>query len=208
MAKNNTAEEMNGNENENNVQVGGSEVQSAGVGVSQTVKPAVAEKSDVEYIAGIRNLRDVPMELLESYDASIARNAEVIEFNKGAMSPETKAKLEKLQMKYGVLRPKINVSKSIGGVRVSVMPGNRPIMKQQENGYQASVPDWNIPFKLYITTEGMHKGIIIPGRDAINVMNVLNMFFKEHRDIMEFGAAFAIDIENAESALKKTLDAF
>ncbi len=206
MARNNTTEEQNLNENENKEQNGGSEVQSAGL--VQPPLPVVTEKSNEAYIAGLTKLRDVPMELLESYDASIARNAETIAFNKGAMSPETKARLEQLQMKYGFLRPRINVSKALGGVRVSVMPGNRPIMKQQENGYQATIPEWFIPFNLYITTEGMRKGVMIPGRDAINVMNVLNEFFKEHRDIMEFGRDFSIDIENAEAALKKTLDEF
>ncbi len=208
MARNNTTEEQNTNENENKEQIGGPEVQSTGADISPTPRPVVAEKSNEAYIAGLTKLRDVPLELLETYDASIARNAETIAFNKGAMSPETKAKLEQLQMKYGILRPRINVSKSLGGVRVSVMPGNRPIMKQQENGYQATIPEWFIPFNLYITTEGMRKGVMIPGRDAINVMNVLNEFFKEHRDIMEFGRDFSIDIENAEAALKKTLDEF
>lgn len=206
MARNNTTEEQKVNENENKEQSETPEVQSAGI--AQPPRPVVTEKSNEAYIAGLTKLRDVPMELLETYDASIARNAETIAFNKGAMSPETKARLEQLQMKYGILRPRINVSKSLGGVRVSVMPGNRPIMKQQENGYQATIPEWYIPFNLYITTEGMRKGVMIPGRDAINVMNVLNEFFKEHRDIMEFGRDFSVDIENAESALKKTLDEF
>ena len=201
MARNTTTEESYVNEN------GGAEV---GVSSRSSIpqKVSVPEKTDAEYIAGLQKVRDVSAEDIERYAAAMNRSEEKIRFNKDAMSSATKDRLDALRVKYGYARPKVNVSEAMGGVRVSVMPGNRPVMKTQENGFQASIPEWNVPFSLYIVSPGMRKGVAIPARDAINVMNVLNQFFGKHREIMEFGRDFAIDIEQAEANLKKTFDQF
>jgi hypothetical protein len=198
MAKN-TTEETNVNE------VGGTDV---GVSPQSFIPQAapVSEKTDAEYIAGLQKLRDVSVEDVERYVAAINRRSEKILFNKNAMSSMTKERLMSLQKKFGYARPRFNISKEIGGVRVSVMPGNRPIMKTQENGYQASIPEWNIPFNLYIVGPSMSKGFSIPARDAINVKNVLNQFFEENRELMEFGRDFSVDIEQAEANMKKSFD--
>lgn len=202
MARNTNTEENA----ENLTQNSGSDVSTVDTGITQT--KGLNEKSDLEYIAELKNVRDVNPANLERFDAAIKRNAETVAFNKQAMRPETKERLQKLQNKYGISRPRLNASKTAGGVRISVMPGNRPIMKEQENGYQASIPEWYIPLNLYVQSEGMRKGVMIPGRDAINIMNALNKFFDEYRDIMEFARDFAVDIEDAEASLKKSFDAF
>jgi len=207
----NTQEENNVNEVENTVQTSGADVDNTGSGITQTQPSSsirVPEKTEVEFIAEMKKVKDVSVSNLERFDANIQRSAEKIKFNMDAMSAPTREKLDRMKMKYGISRPKINVQKEVGGVRISVMPGNRPIMREQENGYQANIPDWGMPPSLFIITSDMWKGFAIPARDAINLKAVLDEFFKEHRDLMEFGRDMAIDIENAEALQKKKYDEF
>ena len=207
----NTQEENNTNEVENLAQASVSDVGNADVGITQTQPSSaisVPEKTDAEFVAGLKGIKDVSVSNLERFDAAIKRSAEKVQFNSEAMSASTKEKLERLKMKYGIRRPKLNIAKEAGGVRVSVMPGNRPVMREQENGYQASIPEWNMPLGLYVQTENMRKGVMIQARDAINLKSVLDEFFKEHRELMEFGRDFGIDIENAEMLQKKKYDEF